>query len=279
MTGVISENNLRVYDAPQVAAHYASLTYLTPCEQLLFETYIPAGAWVLDLGVGGGRTTPYLSKRARRYVGVDYAPAMVKACQAKFPGLEFVVADAADLSAFPDASFDAVVFAFNGIDYVSPEPSRRKSLEHIHRILKPGAVVIFSSHNPRAVVVRTGWSQERLRHLAQRCSGASEVRQRVLMRMFIPVRRALSLAQSSWATLQRMVQRIPSRMFWRGEGNRLDPAHGGLLTHYWTPDRVIAELSALRLRPLRVLGDDYPRQSHSYITDWYYYVFAKSSEK
>jgi len=76
-----------------------------------------------------------------------------------------------------------------------------------------------------------------------------------------------------------MMQRMPSRMFWRGDGTHLDPAHGGLLTHYWTPDRVIEELSALRLRPLRVMGDDYPRRTHPYITDWYYYVFAKSLKK
>lgn len=279
MTGITSQKNLRVYDAPQVAAHYANLAYLTPCERLLFGTYIPAGACVLDLGVGGGRTTPYLSKQACRYVGVDYAPAMVKACQEKFPSLEFVVADATDLSAFSEESFDAVVFSFNGIDYVFPEASRRKSFEHIHRILKPGAVVILSSHNPRAVLVRTGWSQERLRHLAQTCSGESEFVRNVLMTIFVPLRRTLSLAQSSWATLRRMVQRIPTRMFWCGEGSRLDPAHGGLLTHYWTPVRVIAELSELRFSPLRVLGDDYPRKSQSFTTDWYYYVFTKSPEK
>ncbi len=121
MADIHIEKNLQIYNAPDVTAYYAALNYLTPCERLLFESYISPGSAVLDLGVGGGRTTPYLASRATRYVGVDNAEAMVRACQQKFPDLEFVTADAGDLSAFPDAVFDAVVFAFNGIDFVLPD--------------------------------------------------------------------------------------------------------------------------------------------------------------
>ena len=38
---------------------------------------------ILDLGVGGGRTTPHLSSIAARYVGADYAAEMVARCQDK----------------------------------------------------------------------------------------------------------------------------------------------------------------------------------------------------
>ena len=31
--------------------------------------------------------------------------------------------------------------------------------------------------------------------------------------------------------------------------------------------------------PEHILGDEYRRRSHSYATDWYYYVFTKPSEK
>ena len=67
-------------------------------------------------------------------------------------------------------------------------------------------------------------------------------------------------------------------MFWRGEGTLLDPAHGGLLTHYATPERMIGESAAFHLHPVRILGEDYPRSSHPYLTDWYYYVFTKARE-
>jgi SAM-dependent methyltransferase len=246
---------------------------------MLFETYIPQGSAILDLGVGGGRTTAYLANRASRYVGVDYAATMVKACQAKFPSLEFVIADAANLEAFPDAAFDAVVFSFNGIDYVLPEQSRRRCFEHIHRVLKAKGVLIFSSHNAQAVVVRRQWNRERLQRMARRFSAGLRVLYWVLSGIFTSCRAALAFGQSTGATLLRALQRIPSRMFWRGEGTRVDPVHGGLLTHYSIPNRVIRELDGLPLRPERILGDDYPQSNHAYATGWYYYVFVKPCEK
>jgi len=279
MTGRSAATNLQTYDAPEVAAHYAALDYLTPCERVLFEAYIPAESAILDLGVGGGRTTPHLAKRASRYVGVDYAPAMVKACEAKFPGLEFKVADAANLSVFPDASFDIVVFAFNGVDYVLPEQSRRGCFAQVHRVLKENGVFIFSSHNARAVLVRPRWNRTRLRQTARRLSADSKILYWLWLTLLTGARSALAFAQATGATLRRVLKRISSGTFWRGEGSLVDSAHGGLLTHYSTSSRVITELQSLHFRPERILGDDYPNPSHPYATDWYYYVFAKPCEK
>src|ERR1700726_4422384 len=99
--------NIPIYNAPAVAEYYAALSYLTPCERLLFATYLRPGMAILDLGVGGGRTTPYLSSIAGRYVGVDYASEMIAACRKKFPQLEFETANVADLSNFSSQGFDA----------------------------------------------------------------------------------------------------------------------------------------------------------------------------
>jgi ubiquinone/menaquinone biosynthesis C-methylase UbiE len=274
-----AETNLHTYDGAEVAAHYASLNYLTPCERVLFESFIPPGSSILDLGVGGGRTTLYLANQASRYIGVDYAAAMVKICQTKFPELEFLVADAANLAAVPDASFDVVVFAFNGIDYVLPEQSRRSCFAHIHRVLKTGGRLIFSSHNARAVLMIPRWNQERLQKIAHRFSIGSKVLHWLLLGILTPLRAALAFLRAMEATWMRVLKKIPSRMFWRGEGVLVDPAHGGLLTHYWIPRRVMQELDALHFRPERILGDDYPHPSHPYSTDWYYYVFTKTCEK
>ncbi len=69
---------------------------------------------------------------------------------------------------------------------------------------------------------------------------------------------------------------MPRRAFWSGDGYMVDPAHGGLLTHYAVPARVIAELEQQGFQFLRLAGDDYPRRSRAYVTDWYYYVFRKA---
>lgn len=279
MSSHSAENNLQVYSAPPVVSYYASLDYLTPCERLLFDGYIKTGSSILDLGVGGGRTTAYLAGRASHYVGLDYAAAMIKACQTKFPHLDFRVADAADLSAFQDESFDAAVFSFNGIDML-PSAARRACLEHIYRVLKPGGVLIFSSHNPRAILVRRGWNRDRLRKMARRfsgrsASGRSEPLYSLLFAGLTSLRFILALGQSAGSSLPRFCRRIPSQMFWRGEGNLADTAHGGLLTHYWIPSRAIAELTGLHFRIERIVENEYPRPPRAYSADWYYYVFAK----
>jgi ubiquinone/menaquinone biosynthesis C-methylase UbiE len=54
--------------------------------------------------------------------------------------------DARDLSAFKDQSFDFVNFSFNGIDYVNLE-NREQALNEITRVLKPGGIFFFSTHN------------------------------------------------------------------------------------------------------------------------------------
>jgi len=270
-----AETNLQTYDSPEVARYYASLVYVTPCERLLFDSYIKPESNILDLGVGGGRTTAYLASRASRYVGVDYAPAMIKACQAKFPDLDFRVMDAADLSVFQKESFDTVVFAFNGIDFVLSAAARRACLEHVHRVLKPNGCLIFSSHNPRAILVWRGWNRERLRRIAGRFSGRSVYLNAMLFAGLTSARSTIALVQSAWASLQRFFKRVVSKTFWLGEGVLADTAHGGLLTHYWIPARTVDVLTGLHFRIERIVGNEYPHPHCVLSTDWYYYVFAK----
>jgi len=270
-------DNLQVYNRAEVAAHYAVLDYLTPCEQLLFDLYIKPNAAVVDLGVGGGRTTPYLSPRASRYVGVDYASEMIRICRQKYPGLEFLEAEASDLSALGSCSFDAVVCAFNGLDYVISDEARALCFKECRRILKPEGVLLFSSHNPRSILVRPSWNRERVRTCAQEVGGPGSVTGRAASLVLNLAAGTHAFLKSAWRSAGRVLARVPSRAFWRGEGYLLDSVHGGLLTHCWVPAKVVGELQKQQFRLLRVLGDDYPHVSREYVTDWYYYVFLRSN--
>jgi SAM-dependent methyltransferase len=267
--------NLRVYNSPEVAAHYANLDYLSACERMLFNEFLAPGQTILDLGVGGGRTTTALSAIAGRYIGVDYAPEMVALCRKKFPDLEFHVGEAGDLSAFGNMSFDAVVMAFNGMDYASPDKSRFRSLTEIGRILKPGGVLIFSSHNPRVLFPRITWRSTRIDDLAGRLTRSVPFLSPFVALALRCGRFVLLLARSGIRCFKQFAQVLPTRTFWRGEGYLLDSAHGGLITHYAIPAKVVAETEKFGFQSVEVQGDDYPHRSSLYVTEWYYYVFVK----
>jgi SAM-dependent methyltransferase len=271
-----ADPNARIYNAPAVAEYYATLNYLTPCEQLLFKEYLKPAMAILDLGVGGGRTTPYLSSIASHYVGIDYAAEMIVRCRKKFPHLEFEVENADDLSRFTASRFDAVVFPFNGIDYLIRDETRFRALREVERVLKIDGILILSSHNPRSIWVRPSWNPKRVQDLVASILKNNSLLFRPLFLSLTAVRVVVGCIQALLQSAARAARRLLTRAFWRGQGYLTDPAHGGLLTHYSVPEKMIAELGRFGFRLVRILGDDFPCVSHRYITDWYYYVFVKT---
>jgi|ERR1044071_618149 ubiquinone/menaquinone biosynthesis C-methylase UbiE len=99
---------------------------------------------VLEIGIGGGRTTSHLLAITKDYVGIDYSKRMVEICRQKFDAT-FMVCDARNMP-FEDERFSTVVFWGNGIDEVNP-PDRRRILNEVNRVLKKNGLFTFSSHN------------------------------------------------------------------------------------------------------------------------------------
>jgi SAM-dependent methyltransferase len=97
----------------------------------------------MDFGCGVGRLTRPLAARFREVVGVDIAPSMIVRAQElnRQENVRFVVNDGADLSQFPDGSFD-LVFSFIVLQHIQPEYTRRY-LEEFARVLAPGGVLAF----------------------------------------------------------------------------------------------------------------------------------------
>ena len=263
-----AEEIFKHYNSPAIAAGYGHQEYITPCERLLFSTYISPGMAILDIGVGGGRTSQYLARNASRYVGVDYAPEMVRICRRKYPQWEYLEASATDLSCFPDESFDVIVMSYNVLDDLVPDASRWRCLQECRRLLENKGFLIFSSHNPRALITRPEPAeprQDNSAHLAGRIL--------VLLRLVVDyVAIYFTVICSSLHKVVRYGLRSP---FWRGEGYMLDSEK--LMTHFWTPKKAIAELGRYGFRFIALQGDDYPKRSYQMITDWYYYVFMKLS--
>lgn len=148
----MGEETDRAWNDTSVAKVYARASGLMPAEMALFGAAWSsiAGGRVLDLGVGGGRTVPFLKGPAREYVAVDYADAMVEACRARHPGVDVRRGDARDLAGLDDEHFDFVFFSYNSIDYM-PAEERRSVYASAHRVLRPGGRFGMCSHNLRTV--------------------------------------------------------------------------------------------------------------------------------
>lgn len=147
------ETNQAYYGHPDVVREYASLDFLLDAERSVLAELGPdlPRFRMLDLGVGGGRTTVHFAERVKEYVGLDPSAAMIEACARRFndllgPRVSFVVGDARDLSAFAANSFDLVLFAAKGLDSLGHE-DRIRALREIHRTLAPGGIFVFSTDN------------------------------------------------------------------------------------------------------------------------------------
>jgi len=211
--------NRLAYESAERVGRYRSAAGLFPAEDVLFRRHIARGATVLDIGVGGGRTTEWLAAEAGRYVGVDYSAAMVAACRDRLPKVDVRVADATDLSEFPDDSFDVVVFSFNGIDCIVPEAARIACLREMSRVVRPDGTVIFSSHRPFVLVAPVG----ALRAASWRLRAAR-------------VARGLKSAGGF------IVQLASSPDLWDGAGYYRDRTQAGNLLYAATPRRVAAQV-------------------------------------
>jgi SAM-dependent methyltransferase len=238
--------NRTVYRDPEIVRHYAQASGLSSAEKLLFDRHIIGTPDVLDVGVGGGRTTPPLVARSM-YVGIDSAFEMVRATQGRCPRARLAVGDVTFLPV-GNSSFDVVVFSFNGIDYVVREGGRDAAYAEIHRVLRPGGIVIFSSHNPRFVkLLPVGRSPRVLSGWARQLPGAA--------------RQAIERGGLMSST------RV-----------HFDPVHGGLFTYQATPKRVRRELAIRGFSVVDVVPSTHPRRGIvSASVPWFYYAARRAS--
>src|SRR5690606_4266041 len=187
MVESIDSINLRTMTDASVVAHYARPWDLSPAEQATFERVaaLAGGRPILDIGVGVGRTVEPLRRISSDYLGIDYSPGMVQACRRRFPGVRFEHADARAMDQLADASIFLAVFSCNGIGMVSHE-DRLRILAEVHRVLQPGGLFVFSTHNRASPAYRRGfrfpsleWSANPLRLLVRTARFVRETVRRV----------------------------------------------------------------------------------------------------
>jgi len=128
--------------APDVQVVYEHL------HRYLWASVLVAGRRVLDLASGEGFGAAILARSAASVTGLDIDPVTVDHSSLNYATdrIQFAVADAADLSAYDDASFGAVV-AFEMIEHVDDQA---RVMDEIARVLAPDGVLIMSTPDRRA---------------------------------------------------------------------------------------------------------------------------------
>jgi len=119
---------------------------------------VPAGATVLEIGIGTGGLLPELAARADRVIGVDHAPAMLEEALRRLvathiPGIELRLGEMTHLP-LPDKSVDCTVA--NMVLHHAADPIA--VLREIRRVLVPGGSVVIAdlARHERE------WARERL---------------------------------------------------------------------------------------------------------------------
>jgi ubiquinone/menaquinone biosynthesis C-methylase UbiE len=267
---ISADRNLDSYNSPAALEQYTKASKLAACEEYLFDKYVDRGQEILDLGVGGGRTTPYLAAQASLYVGLDYSKVMVDLCRRQFPSLCFVCDDASDLQRFTANSFDVVVFSLNGIDSIRTDRDRTRCFREVARVLRPGGCFIFSSHNVRSIGFSANLRKYLFDNINNKTSLVSQVRSVVhewglglLVRHFLR-----SIRISIQISLRKLL--VPG--LYRGTGYFFDYSHGGLILFASTPEYILAEAKNAGFEMLEMVSNTYPVDAPDYSTQWYYYV-------
>ena len=160
----------KTYSDVEVVARYAKVG-LWPAEENLVLEYFPDQAQVLDLGCGAGRTTIPLAEMGLEVVGVDLSPVMIQLAQELATvgqvAPQFQVMDVMNLE-FASDRFDIALFSYNGIELLPGIAGKKRALHEIFRVLKPGALLIMTTHSPFAL---NRFAHLRVKTFAKFCLG------------------------------------------------------------------------------------------------------------
>ncbi len=147
MTQDISRENIGSYLGAQARKDWSTDVDFYPVEaDIIARHFPPAPTRVLDMGCGAGRTTLGLESRGYDVEALDLSEDLVDEARKRVGRTPIHLMDARQLD-FADASFDAVLFSFNGLDCVYPSSERQRVLAEVHRVLRPGGVFYYSGHN------------------------------------------------------------------------------------------------------------------------------------
>ncbi len=116
-----------------------------------------SGKRVLDAGCGEGRFARMLAEHGARVTGIDLSTKMIELAREEENerplGIDYHVADMADLSLLPSREFDVAVAYLSLFDVRDYESAIRE----VARVLKPRGRFVFSVSHPCFLTPDSGW--------------------------------------------------------------------------------------------------------------------------
>lgn len=162
----------------RAVVHYARAAHelgLWNSEHAVFADHLPRPrarhARILEAGCGAGRVTLGLWELGyRRIHAFDFAEELLAQAQSLFDergvsrAITLFHADARRVHRHPEtagASFDALLFMFNGLMQLPRRRNRRAALRSLRALAAPGAVLIFTTHDrDHSAAERAAWRRE-----------------------------------------------------------------------------------------------------------------------
>jgi SAM-dependent methyltransferase len=191
MDKITGETVREDFNAINTVLHYTRAAHfigLWKSELALIEKYLPdRNAPLIEAGCGAGRVAVGLWHQGyRRVTAFDFASELVEqaenlAKEQGISGIRFFVADATALPATstllgysgldapearPDTStpigylFDGALFMFNGMMQIPGRENRRAAMRELHRVCRPGAHFIFTTHDREDPKEVKAWVKE-----------------------------------------------------------------------------------------------------------------------
>jgi SAM-dependent methyltransferase len=115
------------------------------------ERHFPIPGRLIDLGCGTGRLSLPFAQQGYWVLGVDLSAEMLKVTGAKAAAAGVVIqrlqANLTALDVLDDRSFDYAACLFSTLGMVRGAEQRRRVVEQVHRILRPGGKFVLHVHN------------------------------------------------------------------------------------------------------------------------------------
>ena len=150
-------------DSVNVRRHVFRHDVTIPAEEAIFSELRRRGINALDVGTAAtGRSALLLDQLGFDVVSIDFNREAVAEFGRSESNKGMALA-AADLMALPfdDDSFDSVVIAFHGMDYLTDADHRRAALQEAQRVVRPAGSLVFNSYNPVGLVLDVGALRQR----------------------------------------------------------------------------------------------------------------------